>query len=157
MRKPSEFSNFPPELVISFGPYPGVPRPDIRYDDGDTIVFFVDKGFNDYRFNPMRLMGINAPEKRGETRQAGLNARDHLFALLTPNEPCKLYTEEDPDQYGRYITAVFHMQDGALRCANVDMVRAGHAVVDWTYDWDKVLDACWTEGVDTSDLPQERP
>ena len=60
--------------------------------DGDTIYGDVDLGFNiGYKKMEFRLSGINTPETKGATREAGLKSKD---------------TKE---KYGRYLAEVFFL------------------------------------------------
>lgn len=152
-RRPIEFDNFPSRIHPGFGPYPAIARPDIRYDDGDTVWFFIDKGFHDYEFQPIRLWGVDAPElRRRESAEAGRAARDYLFALIPGGTPVQLWTEREKDRHGRYVAAIFSLApDGELRCVNVDMVTAGHAVPVEMYGWLDLLAICVTLGVEVPD------
>lgn len=145
MRKPDEFAGFPRKLHPGFGPYPAITRWDKRYDDGDTLWFFIDKGFNDYEFKSIRFWGVDAPE-RGD--YGGLESRDFLFDLLPYNTPVRIHTEKDPDQYGRYIGAILYGGAGdVLRCVNLDLVKAGHATPRDDYGYQSLLKLCRFEGV----------
>ncbi len=148
-RKPVEFRSFPASLVAlaPFGPYRAIVKPDPRYDDGDTTWADVDRGWNDYGLRDMRLLGINAPER---VTQAGKDARDYLLGLLTPNRPIVIDTEQDVEKYGRYLCAIFYDDAGVVKCANLDMVRAGHAVP--YLSWAALLKKCETHGVGYGDL-----
>ena len=54
------------------------------------------------RNQPIRLRGINTPELRGETKEAGIKARDRLKDLLTRvGNKCVIKTVKD-DQTGMY-------------------------------------------------------
>ncbi len=154
MRKPSEFSNFPPDLHPGFGPFIAVSRPDMRYDDGDSLWFWADKGFNDYAFIGVRLLGIDAPgtrapeAKTAEDRAKGQAAKAFLLKELIPlDTPVLLRTEKDPEKYGRYLAVVFYMRDGEKRCANVDMVASLHADIREDWGWAHLIEHCRAEGV----------
>lgn len=152
-RKPTEFIGFPDELKTPFGPYRAIARFDIRYDDGDTLWFLIDKGFNDYTFKAIRLQGIDAPELKGI--RASLDAapaRDHLFHLLPYNAQCLLFTQPDPEGRGRYVADVLTLHHGDLICANVEMVRAGHAVIKHEWGWLNTVETCIDMGIGVSDL-----
>jgi endonuclease YncB( thermonuclease family) len=125
MRSPLGFQTFPPSMRVPFGPFRAI----VEYIvDGDTIDCFIDAGFHVYRYNRIRLAGINAPEKnRGTTanRQTGIEAMHHLASLLPVGMPVLLATEPDPDDFGRYI-AIVTTEDGTV--VNDRMVSDGHAV-----------------------------
>ena len=75
--------------------------------DGDTIKVDIDLGFGIWKKNEtIRLWGIDAPEIRGEEREAGLKARDSLRRLIL-GEDVIIQTEKDEKgKYGRYIGRV---------------------------------------------------
>ena len=53
-----------------------------RVIDGDTVDCDVDLGFEIIAVERFRLLGINAPEKRKPTYDAGIAAKQHLESLL---------------------------------------------------------------------------
>tara|TARA_R100000458_G_C8200955_1_gene191524 strand:+ start:350 stop:694 length:345 start_codon:yes stop_codon:yes gene_type:complete len=75
----------------------------IRVYDGDTVWADLDLGFGIWMRNQaIRLRGINTPELRGETKEAGIAARDRLKDLLTRSgNKCVIKTVKD-DQTGKY-------------------------------------------------------
>jgi len=51
--------------------------------DGDTVtICFYLEGFNYIRLN-IRLLGIDTPELKGETKELGIETRNYLIKLLT--------------------------------------------------------------------------
>ncbi len=108
VRGPAEFDQFPKALTHGFGPYRGLSRPDMRYDDGDSLWFWMDWGFSEYAFVGVRLLGINAPgtrypeAKTEEERTKGVAAKLHLLGEVIPlNTPVVLHTDQDPEKYDR--------------------------------------------------------
>ena len=101
-----------------------------RVIDGDTCVVEVALGFYIVATLPVRLLGINAPELRGETREAGIAARDFLASLIE-GKKVQLITFKNPgDKYGRWL-GVLHLwnqSDPMNGSVNDRMVEAGHAV-----------------------------
>ena len=101
-----------------------------RIIDGDTCVVDVALGFYITATLPVRLLGINAPELRGETREAGIEARDFLASLIE-GKKVQLMTFKNPqDKYGRWL-GVLHLWDQNAPMngsVNDRMVEAGHAV-----------------------------
>ena len=75
----------------------------IRVYDGDTVWADLDLGFGIWMRNQaIRLRGINTPELRGETKEAGIAARDRLKDLLARvGNQCVIITVKD-DQTGKY-------------------------------------------------------
>ncbi len=93
-----------------------------------------------------RLAGINAPEMKGETRAAGLRARnrllqlatdqpisieepavrDRLRQLLEPNRRVLFARLGRSDKYGRWLVELLPEQ-GAAASVNRTLVQEGHA------------------------------
>lgn len=101
----------------------------LRVVDGDTIDATVDLGFDVHVNQRFRLYGINAPETRGESRDAGKAAKAYLQTLLTTHagktgELTIQTRKDDREKYGRYL-AVLLAGDANL---NHLMIAAGHAV-----------------------------
>ena len=91
--------------------------------DGDTVRADIDLGFGFWASRrPLRLAGIDAPEIRRPTLQAGRAARDYLRRLVLGKDvlvrTCK------PGKYGRWLAEIYLDQ----RHVNQLMVTAGHAV-----------------------------
>lgn len=150
MRKPEEFAAFPNIIHPGFGPYTAVTRWDARWDDGDTIWFWVDRGFNDYSFHAIRFRGIDAPEVRGVTRVQGIAARDFLFSILPYNSPATLVTEQDPEAYGRYVADIIALdKEGKKICVNTEMVRNNFATKKPEWGWERTLATCRLYQIDT--------
>lgn len=106
-----------------------------RVIDGDTVDTRVDAGFRNYRRERLRLLGVNAPEMKGATREAGLAARAYVEAWLAEAElgatddswPLIIETSKS-DAFGRFLAVVWRVSDGA--CLNEALLADGHAVVD---------------------------
>lgn len=101
-----------------------------RVIDGDTICVTIDLGFYTHRKETIRLWGINAPEMRGDERQKGIAARDHLIKLLQEEGPISIRTlknrrGEDRTGSTGYL-AILYSADGLDLTRQ--MVRDGHAV-----------------------------
>lgn len=101
-----------------------------RIVDGDTIELTIDLGFRIEITDNFRLFGINAPETRGATKEAGDAATAYLESLIPPGTELFISTEKNrkgDDQrgkYGRYLISGY--KDGL--CINDKMVEVGHAV-----------------------------
>jgi micrococcal nuclease len=96
-----------------------------RVYDGDTVTLDIDLGFDVVlREQRVRLLRINAPELRGESRAAGLRSRDALRARIA-NKWVVLRTERDrKEKFGRWLGEVWI--EGA--CVNEWMLAEGLAV-----------------------------
>jgi micrococcal nuclease len=102
----------------------------VRVIDGDTVDLTVDVGFSFATKERFRLLGINTPERKQETRQAGDAAMQHLNELLAEAADAKgrvmIRTHKNKvDKYGRYLVVIL-FQDGTS--LNDRMVSDGHAV-----------------------------
>ena len=102
----------------------------VRVIDGDTLDVVIDQGLHTHRTERLRLLGVNTPERKGETRKAGDAARlfvvDWLSWLEGMEWPLTVQTAKS-DAFGRYLARIWRTTDG--RCLNDDLLAAGHAVV----------------------------
>lgn len=94
----------------------------LRIIDGDTIDVSILIGFNISLTERLRLARINAPEVRGEEREAGLAAKEWLISQIAIGSEILIRTEKD-DSFGRYIAEIY-LDDLNL---NDEMVKVGHA------------------------------
>jgi len=75
--------------------------------DGDTITVDVDLGLGVWkRGQKIRLAGIDAPEIRGEEREAGLVSRDRLRELVLDKFVTIKTYKDKKGKYGRWIADV---------------------------------------------------
>ncbi len=98
--------------------------------DGDTCRVNVDLGFNTKLMNEkIRLSKIDAPELRGESREAGLASRDFLRELILGKE---IYLETEKDRkgkYGRYLGTIWvQNENGEYINVNELLIEKGFAV-----------------------------
>lgn len=92
--------------------------------DGDTITADVDLGFNTWRRGEkLRLAGINAPEVRGEEREAGLISRDALRSRVLGKQVIICTIKDKTGKFGRYLAEIY--LDGEN--INEWMMLKGHA------------------------------
>lgn len=123
--------------------------------DGDTFRADIDLGFNLKIANePIRLLGIDTPEIRGEERSEGLKAKEYVESKIPVGSQVYLLTEKDKaGKYGRYLATVYYIvpftpegqaliesagigagetEYGALIDLNAELVEQGLAkYVDW--------------------------
>lgn len=98
----------------------------IRVIDGDTVECSLDLGFHVSIREKLRLYGINAPEMRGDTSEAGKRAADHLLTMIAEDSPIRIKTQKDKQgKYGRYIATLFGASGANI---NQRMVYHGYAV-----------------------------
>ena len=80
--------------------------------DGDTISMIIDPGFDLSIAKRIRLLGVNTPEIRGETRGMGLHFKEltkqWFYSNIQPRAewPLIIHTEKD-DSFGRYLAHVY--------------------------------------------------
>ncbi len=110
----------------------------LRLIDGDTLVATIDMGFHTWRETTIRLVGINCPERKGETREEGEAATAFVAKLIQPGDPL-LVQSQAADAFGRALALVWIGQ--AERSLNRMIVEAGHAVA-WGHE-------ALTESLDT--------
>jgi micrococcal nuclease len=85
----------------------------INVVDGDTIDVELDVGFRSIRTERLRLLGVNCPETKGATREAGLRAKAATVAWMTdipvrPHQRFPLIVETyKSDVFGRYLARVW--------------------------------------------------
>jgi micrococcal nuclease len=104
-----------------------------RVVDGDTVDLMIDLGYEVWKHQRVRLDSMDAPERRGNEREAGIAATDHLKILLdraaamTPEGTIIVESRQkrSKDKYGRYVATLYD-HDG--RNINRQMVEDGHAV-----------------------------
>ncbi len=89
------------------------------------MELLVDLGFGICILLMFRLLDIDAPEKRGLTKEAGDATTAHLESLMPVDSEVLIMTKKDrKGKYGRYLARVH--KDSV--CVNDQMVEAGHAV-----------------------------
>ena len=119
---------------------PSTPNPQVwrfpclieKVVDGDTVDIAVHLGFRLTKRTRMRLLGINAPEMKGATLDAGRASQLGLLKLLTEYPYLHVETHKDKfDNFGRYL-AELHSENAAGDECNINerMVELGLAVRD---------------------------
>lgn len=91
-----------------------------RVIDGDTLTFGWMIG------DTARLVGINAPEITGPTREAGIASRDRLRQLILDAGPILRVRVRGRDKYGRALLELLDPASG--RTINQAMLDSGHAI-----------------------------
>jgi micrococcal nuclease len=100
--------------------------------DGDTVDMDIDLGFYvQMKAQRIRLLGIDAPEPRGETQAAGEAATAYLRDLIEGKTVIvrTVHGEDDPDRtdsFGRWFGQIY------LEGTDIsqEMIRSGHAKSD---------------------------
>ena len=105
----------------------------LRVIDGDTVHIEVDLGLRVKRELDIRLIGINAPEIRGETVEAGKAASEHLHSLLFLDGQARTlvvaFAKGKSFDINRWICAGVWDAKLCKPSIQYEMIRAGHAVI----------------------------
>ena len=106
----------------------------VRVIDGDTVITNTDMGKSVWLFDDVwRLARINAPEMKGETREAGLQSRDELNRFLA-DRTLKIRSvknrqgKEKKGSFARYLAEVYILVGETEFCVNDWMVAQNLAV-----------------------------
>jgi len=100
-----------------------------RIVDGDTVIADIDLGLHTWIHGErLRLARINAPEMRGDTRLAGLAARDFLAEMVLDKEVTIKTIKDTKEKWGRFLAEILIEQDGAMVNINDLLVQSGYAV-----------------------------
>lgn len=103
----------------------------LRIIDGDTCRMSVELGYHITVEETFRLLGINAPEMHGETKEAAIRAKSYLEFLLKLKESdvLTITTKKDPDHFGRYLAEIYiTSDDGHVMNVNQTMITSGNAI-----------------------------
>lgn len=99
-----------------------------RVVDGDTLDVVIDQGMHTQRTERVRLLGVNAPELHGATREAGIVARSWVDAWIVAaglgTWPLVIQTYK-ADVFGRYLATIWRGDKGEE--LNASLVTAGMA------------------------------
>ena len=95
-----------------------------RVVDGDTLDIDLDVGLHCHRLERLRLLRVNAPEMRGETKAAGEAALKFVRDWVYSATAITVQTYKG-DAFGRYLAEVWR-HDGAN--LSDDLLANGHAV-----------------------------
>jgi micrococcal nuclease len=97
--------------------------------DGDTCTATIDLGFSfEFKRQKLRFYGIDAPELRGDTLEAGRASRDYLRSLILNKEVYVETIKDSKGKYGRYLAKIWVDIDGVLLCTNDLLVSNNHAI-----------------------------
>ncbi|QDP52451.1 MAG: hypothetical protein Unbinned1606contig1000_10 [Prokaryotic dsDNA virus sp.] len=115
----------------------------LRVVDGDTVDINLNLGCNVVFKVRTRLIGIDAPEMRGDEKEKGKDARDHLVKLCCRyslnlrkegkfSGNAKMYVRTHKDKqgsFGRYLVELVGLDSyDNIVVINQKMVEDGHAV-----------------------------
>ena len=91
--------------------------------DGDTIVMALDLGLRIWSVQPLRLLGINCPEKNTE---AGRAARAFSQQWMSSSALFTVVTEKNPEKYGRWLATIF--KPDSVFSLNEALLGSGNAL-----------------------------
>lgn len=121
----------------------------VRVIDGDTVEADIDLGFSTWRRGErLRLDGVDAPEIRGATREAGLAAAAALRARIEGRALVICTLRDRTEKYGRYLVRIF---DGT-ELVNDWLIEAGYAT-----PWQPRAPAAAGSDPDTGPTPSAKP
>jgi micrococcal nuclease len=95
-----------------------------RVVDGDTVDLWVDLGFRVSMKLRFRLAGIDAPEMRGKTHQAGVEAKNRLRSLIVGAGEGLSVASEKTGKWGRWLGTLYDANGNSI---NQRMIDEGHA------------------------------
>jgi len=109
----------------------------VRVVDGDTFIVELEREF-DFGFHVMakfgakqtlRLRGVNTPEIVGESREAGMAAKQAVEKLLAKAFGALAVTTHKGDKYGRWLADIYVTLDSGdtINVAHW-LIENGHAV-----------------------------
>jgi len=99
--------------------------------DGDTCRADIDLGFGIWiKRETLRLHRINAPEIRGESKEAGRQSRDYLRQLILDKDVVVQTIKDSKGKYGRYLVEIWLLDATADQWHNVNdlLVEKGEAI-----------------------------
>jgi len=98
--------------------------------DGDTCRADIDLGLHTWIHNePLRLMRINAPERRGAEKEQGIESGNFLRELINGKEVIIESYKDKSGKYGRYLVEIWlPKEEGGYINVNDFMVENGYAV-----------------------------
>jgi len=95
--------------------------------DGDTIRVDIDLGFGIiFKNQPLRLLGIDTPEVRGEERSQGLISKKFVEERIPVGSVIRIATQKDrKEKFGRYLATVYYGEE--LKNLNEELLENGMA------------------------------
>lgn len=109
--------------------------------DGDTCTLLLDLGFDIHRIVTVRLQGLDAPEVRGQSREAGLRVKALVHGWLAGRQLELL--SASLDKYGRVLGDLYDKDESLcafLLESGLVKPYAGGERPTWTQDdFDAIL------------------
>lgn len=80
--------------------------------DGDTITVDIDLGFGvELKKQTIRLIHINTPEVRGESKEAGYVSRDYVREKILDKTIILKTTLDKKGKYGRWLGEIIYQNE----------------------------------------------
>jgi len=99
----------------------------IKVVDADTVKVDIDLGFDNWIHDKnLRILGINAPETRGDEREKGLVAKKFVEQLLPVGSIVEIHTEKT-GKYGRYLAEVIYTVENVPHSLSEVLLELGYA------------------------------
>lgn len=102
----------------------------VRIVDGDTVIAIVDLGFRVRMEMPLRIYGINTPERGQPLHDKAIEVLSRILRMRPtkarpePRAKVSVNTIKPSDKYGRYLAEIF-LADGSSVAER--MIAAGVA------------------------------
>jgi micrococcal nuclease len=105
--------------------------------DGDTVRADIDLGFNMLMLNQqIRLLGIDTPEVRGDSREQGIIVRDFVREMILDKKIILRTQKDESGKYGRWLGDIFYCKSNLVTASsppktltylNAELVNLGYA------------------------------
>ena len=98
----------------------------INVVDGDTVDVLIDLGFYTTVKHRVRLLRINTPETKGETKVDGLIAKEFTTRALLGKD---VYLETyKTDSFKRWLGEIYYEEGNEIRNISDELLKTGNAV-----------------------------
>lgn len=104
-----------------------------RVVDGDTYELMVDLGCSVWHKLTVRLLGVNTPETKGETREAGLAATREAERFFSDHHTLVIELRKEPkqrvDAFRRYLALIYGTNFAGHQASLAEHLLATHNAV----------------------------
>lgn len=108
----------------------------VRVSDGDTVRAQATLGLGvELTAQPVRLLGIQAPELHGPQKWQAQEARRTLHGLVAQRQAYIHVPGDMRDRYGRWLAWLWLEEGSVMICVNTRMLALGQAVEWWPQGW----------------------